>query len=140
MCGKNLDQLFPAERNISRRAKRKETLTVEEYGLMQRYHWIYSVFFPCGNMIVQQSVVMLWSSITGTRPGVILSHSEALPGPQTFESDIPKHVCVKHGMPKTVCWEDIELFYLRDSDGGRDVLCAVIEFRNLKGRPEGADG
>jgi hypothetical protein len=142
MCGKNLDQRFPAERNISRRAKRKETLTVEEYGLMQRYHWIYSVCFRDGNMIVQQSVVMLWSSITGTRPGVILPQSEAPPGmqKQTFESDIPKHVCVKDGMPKTVCWEDIELFYLPDPDGGRDVLCAVIEFRNLKGRPEGADG
>jgi len=103
-------------------------------------------------MLVQQSVVMLWSSITGTRPGVLLpppSSSKASPGsPErqklkqklTFESDIPKHVCVEDDMLKTVCWGDIELFYLQNPDGGRDIPCAIIDFRNLKGRPEGADG
>jgi len=79
---------------------------------------------------------MLWSSITGTRPGVLLPPSELK---QTFESDIPKYVSVDD-MPKTVCWEDIELMYLRNPDEGRDVPCAIINFRNLKGRPEGADG
>ncbi|OJJ62717.1 hypothetical protein ASPSYDRAFT_86371 [Aspergillus sydowii CBS 593.65] len=49
----------------------------------------------------------------------------------------------RHGMddlPALVCYRDIELFYLKDPDSKRDVLCAIIEFRNLKGRPEGADG
>jgi hypothetical protein len=122
-------------------------------------------------MVVQQSTVMLWSSITGTRPGVLLpriSSSDSTStgnagsvdgtftrgqGPltapalhpkrrkrnKTFESDIPKYVSVDD-TPKTVCWEDIELFYLRNPEGGRDVPCAIINFRNLKGRPEGADG
>ena len=58
---------------------------------------------------------------------------------QAFESDIPKYVSVNDDL-KTVCWEDIELFYLRNPGGGRHVLCAIIDFRNLKGRPEGADG
>ena len=31
-------------------------------------------------------------------------------------------------------------FYLKDPNGCRGVLCAIIEFRNLKGHPEGADG
>ena len=35
---------------------------------------------------------------------------------------------------------DIEPVYLKDPNSGRDVLCAIIEFRNLKGRPKGADG
>lgn len=67
-----LEYVFPAERKICRRAKKKDTLTIEEYSLFQRCHWIYSFYFRCGNMLVQQSTVMLWSSITGTRPGVLL--------------------------------------------------------------------
>jgi hypothetical protein len=120
-------------------------------------------------MLVQQSTVMLWSSITGTRPGVLLlklsssaaqstSGAKSVDGTlsqgqdpptipttrgrkrnETFKSDLPKYAFIDD-TPKTVLWEDIELFYLRNPDGGRDVLCAIINFRNLKGRPEGADG
>jgi hypothetical protein len=56
-----------------------------------------------------------------------------------FQSDIPQYISAKD-LPDSVCYRDIELFYLGDSTGNRDVLCAIIEFRNLKGRPEGADG
>ncbi|PYH89774.1 hypothetical protein BO71DRAFT_464394 [Aspergillus ellipticus CBS 707.79] len=113
-----LDQVFPAERKVPRRMK-KNTLDVD-----------------------------LWSAITGTRPGVLLPQkaSKADRSPlgkrkldQTFQSDIPKHVSVDD-LPDFVCYRDIELFYLKDPDSKRDVLCAIIEFRNLKGRTEGADG
>jgi hypothetical protein len=57
---------------------------------------------------------------------------------KSFESDLPKYVPISDA-PKTVYWRDIELFYIRNPDGGRDVLCAIINFTNLKGRPEGAD-
>lgn len=108
-------------------------------------------------MIIQQAVIMLWSSITGTRPGVLLPQREApaistpqvntpdgLPSrkrkrDQHFKSDLPQRVSLDD-LPKTVCYRDLELFYLKDPNGGRDVLCGIIEFRNLKGRPEGADG
>jgi Protein of unknown function (DUF3435) len=108
-------------------------------------------------MIIQQAMIMLWSSITGTQPGVLLPQREASATrtPQTntpdgfpskkrkrdqqFKSDLPQRVSLDD-LPKTVCYRDIELFYLKDPNNGRDVLCAVIEFRNLKGRPEGADG
>jgi len=92
---------------------------------------------------------MLWSSITGTRPGVLLAEGQDQPAvsaphsgrkrDKSFESDLPKYVPISDA-PKTVCWRDIELFYIRNPDGGRDVLCAIINFTNLKGRPEGADG
>jgi hypothetical protein len=88
----------------------------------------------------------MWSAITGTRPGVLLpqgeSESAASEGrkrKRSIKSDLPQHVSL-NDLPPTVCYRDIELFYLRNPDGGRDVLCAIIEFRNLKGRPEGADG
>ncbi|THC96072.1 hypothetical protein EYZ11_004445 [Aspergillus tanneri] len=57
---------------------------------------------------------------------------------QTFQSDLPKHVSVD-GLPDSVCYRDIELFYLKDPDSKRDVLCAIIKFCNLKGRLEDAD-
>ena len=56
-----------------------------------------------------------------------------------FKSDVPAYVYATDP-PQTVCWRDVELFFLRDPDGGQDVPCMIIEFRNLKGRPEGADG
>jgi hypothetical protein len=58
---------------------------------------------------------------------------------QSFKSDLPQRVSIDD-LPKTVCYRNIELFYLKDPDCDHDVLCAIIEFRNLKGRPEGADG
>lgn len=94
---------------------------------------------------------MLWSSITGSRPGVLLPDAQAsddfqeggirkrVRTTQSFVSDIPQYVHADD-MPKTVCYEDIKFFYLRNPAGGQDVLCAIITFRNLKGRPEGADG
>ena len=106
-------------------------------------------------MLVQQSTVMLWSSITGTRSDVLLpklsssaaqstSGAKSVDGTlsqgqdppttsttrgrkrnEAFKSDLPKYAFI-HDAPKT---EDIELFYLRNPDGGRDVLCAIINFK-----------
>ena len=99
-------------------------------------------------MIVQFATVQLWSADTGTRPGVMLLQDTSVPvyssrgkGQRalTFESDLPKHISLKD-LPDSVCYRDIELFYLKDPQSKRDVLCAVIEFRNLEDRPEGADG
>ncbi|EKV17642.1 hypothetical protein PDIP_30550 [Penicillium digitatum Pd1] len=99
-------------------------------------------------MIVQFATVQLWSAITGTRPGVLLPQDTSSPGTpalgkrkrdDTFQSDLPKHITLKD-LPDSVCYRDIELLYLKDPQSKRDVLCAIIEFRNLKGRPEGADG
>ncbi|KAI3193967.1 hypothetical protein CBS147311_8868 [Penicillium roqueforti] len=96
----------------------------------------------------RQQMRRLWSAITGTRPGVLLPQDTSSPSnpvlgkrkrDNTFQSDLPKYISLKD-LPDSVCYRDIELFYLKDLHGKRDVLCAIIEFRNLKGRPEGADG
>ncbi|KAJ5778330.1 hypothetical protein N7520_001576 [Penicillium odoratum] len=139
---------FPAERKIPRRTKNKNTLDVDVFCAIYRHHWVHSRFFRHGNMIVQFATVQLWSAITGTRPGVLLPQNTSLPGnpslgkrkrAHAFESDLPKYISSKD-LPDSVCYRDIELFYLKDPQSKRDVLCAIIEFRNLKGRPEGADG
>jgi hypothetical protein len=110
-------------------------------------------------MVIQQAAFKLLSAITGTRPGVLLPQGVATnPGPsntniakgdspsrgtkrkqdESFKSDLPQPISLDD-LPHTVCYRDVELFYLKNT-GGRDILCAIIEFRNLKGRPEGADG
>ena len=43
-------------------------------------------------------------------------------------------------LPRTVCYGDVDLFVIRNPEGGSDVLVAVINFRNLKGQPQGAEG
>jgi hypothetical protein len=107
-------------------------------------------------MTIQHATIMMWSAITGTRPGVLLPQiessnlsepklSQELPPSssqkrkQAFRSDLPQHIFLDNLSP-AVCYRDIELFHLRDPEEGRDVLCAIIEFRNLKGRPEGSNG
>ncbi|CEL09489.1 hypothetical protein ASPCAL12624 [Aspergillus calidoustus] len=142
-----LEHVLPAERKISRRTKTKNTLDVDVFCVIYRHHWVYSKYFRHGSMIVQFATVQLWSAITGTRPGVLLPQKASLSDTsldkrkrdQTFQSDLPKYVSVDD-LPSSVCYRDIELFILKDPDSKRDVLCAIIEFRNLKGRPEGADG
>jgi len=57
----------------------------------------------------------------------------------SFKSDLPQRIS-SDDLPNIICYRDIELFYLRNPDDGQDVLCAIIEFHNFKGRPEGADG
>lgn len=137
--------------------KKKSTLDIDDFCVLLRHHWVHSSFFRHGSMIIQQAVIMLWSSITGTQPGVLLPQQDATNDPNasqdgllslgprkrkqgdSFKSDLPQWIS-PNDLPNTICYKGIELFYLRNPDDGRDVLCAIIEFRNLKGRPEGADG
>jgi hypothetical protein len=56
-----------------------------------------------------------------------------------FQSDIPKYVRYDD-LPTTLCYSDIDLFVIRNPDGGSDVIVAVIDFRNLKGTEQGAEG
>ncbi|KAL4861156.1 hypothetical protein BDV12DRAFT_208310 [Aspergillus spectabilis] len=142
-----LEHVFPAERKIPRRTKKKNTLDMGVFCVTYRHHWVHSKHFRHGSMIIQFAMIQLWSAITGTRPGVLLPQKASLASTllgkrkqeQTFQSNLPQYVSVDD-LPASVCYRDIELFYLKDPDSKRDVLCAIIEFRNLKGRPEGADG
>lgn len=47
-------------------------MTLEDYDMFKQYHWKSSFYFRDGNMFVQHDVVMQWSSISGSRPGVRL--------------------------------------------------------------------
>jgi hypothetical protein len=131
---KFLAGVFRAERKIPRGTKDKNTLDVDAFGVIYRHHWVHSRFFRHGSMIVQFATVQLWSAITGTRPGVLLPQDTSSPGnpvlgkrkrDDTFQSDLPRHISSKD-LPDSVCYRDIELFYLKDPQSKRDVLCAII--------------
>ncbi|KAF7596637.1 hypothetical protein BBP40_000559 [Aspergillus hancockii] len=129
------------------RMKKTNTLDVDVFCVTYRHHCVHSRFFRHGSMVIQFTTTQLWSAITGTRPGVLLPQKASLGDTSlgkhrrglTFQSDLLKHVSVD-GLPASVCYSDIELFYLKDPGSKHDALCAIVEFRNLKGLPEGADG
>lgn len=99
--------------------------------------------------------MLLWSSITGTRPCVLVPPKAPAVTQEMEEgnnpvkkagqarghrqSDIPKFVRYDD-LPKTVCYGDIELFVIRNPQGGSDIVVAVVDFRNLKGTEQGSEG
>lgn len=102
--------------------KDKNTLDVGVFCVIYWHHWVHSRFFHHGSMIIQFATIQVWSAITGTRPGVLLPQNTSLPDNSslskhrqnpTFQSDLPKHLPVTD-LLDSVCYRNIELFYLRD--------------------------
>lgn len=58
----------------------------------------------------------------------------------TLVNDVSESNAQNTKRPGTVYYGDIDLFLLRNPDNPeRDILMAEVNFRNLKGRAEGAD-
>jgi hypothetical protein len=121
---------------------------------------MYTALTPLGRLLLQEAFVLLGASITGTRPRILVPPSSITmtleeAGPQgenerktskggrkplgDFQSDIPKYVRYDD-LPRSLCYGDIDLFVIRNPNGGSDVIVAVIDFRNLKGTEQGAEG
>jgi hypothetical protein len=106
--------------------------------------------------------VLLCYSFTGTRPRILvppnsiattLEDLEAEQGERQeaelakkrrktlddFQSYIPKYIRYDD-LPPVLCYGDIDLFVIRNPEGGSDVVVVVIDFRNLKGTEQGAEG
>jgi hypothetical protein len=106
------------------------------------------------------SLLILFSAFTGSRPATLLADdspssndsqeasADDVPGSTVADdSDIDTLVGseseskARTTRPKTICYGNINLFLLRNPDNPeRYILMAEVDFRNLKGRPEGADG
>ncbi|KAJ6163767.1 hypothetical protein N7497_003746 [Penicillium chrysogenum] len=115
-----LNGVFPAERKIARRTKEKNTLDVDVFCVIYRRHWVHSRFFAWkydrtifhGHALVRHY---------GTRPGFLLPQKTSLPDDSSmskrkrtdaFQSVLPKYVSLED-LPDSVCYRDIELFYLK---------------------------
>ena len=118
------------------------------------------MIFPTERRRVKNSLLMLWSTFTGSRSATLVandnstsknsreSSADELSG-RTLAVDNDEDILVSDESepkgqitrPQTICYGDIDLFLLRNPDNPeRDILIAEVDFRNLKGRPEGADG
>src|SRR5271163_102298 len=149
------------DHDVSRRARRKDTLSAEDLGILLQWHWKYGTStFANERQRVQMSLLMLFSAFTGSRPGTLLvddsssskdslesSTDDLSSNALAYDSDGDTLVDDKPDSkaqttrPGTICYGDIDLFLLRNPDNPeRDILMAEVDFRNLKGRPEGAKG
>jgi len=149
------------DHDVSRRARRKDTLSAEDLGILLQWHWKYGTStFANERQRVQMSLLMLFSAFTGSRPGTLLAddNSSSKDSRESSADDLSSSTLAYDSdgdtliddkpdskaqttRPGTICYGDIDLFLLRNPDNPeRDILMAEVDFRNLKGRPEGADG
>src|SRR5271170_3324654 len=62
------------DHDVSRRARRKDTLSAEDLGILLQWHWKYGTStFANERQRVQMSLLMLFSAFTGSRPGTLLA-------------------------------------------------------------------
>jgi len=156
-----LNTRLRADHGVTVRPKIKHTMSPEGLGILLRQLWLYTRLKPLGRLLLQEAFLLLCSSITGTRPRILVpprSEATALEELGTedgtmksygskrrgeiqddFQSDIPKYIRYDD-LPTSLCYGDIDLFVIRNPDGGSDVIVAVIDFRNLKGTEQGAEG
>lgn len=149
------------DHDVSRHARRKDTLSAEDLGILLQWHWKYGTsIFTNERQRVQMGLVMLFSAFTGSRPGTLLTDDDSScrdsrenstgdssintlaydSDGDTLVDDIP-NLKAQNVRPGTICYGDIDLFLLRNPDNpDRDILMAEVEFRNLKGKSEGEDG
>ena len=145
------------DHDVRRQARQKDTLSAEDLGILLQWHWKYgTAAFTNERQRVQLSLLILFSVFTGSRPDTLLGEddssstnsqessiddlSDSSDG-DTLVDDRSKSNAQNTKRPGTVCYGDIELFLLRNPDNAeRDILMAEVNFRNLKGRAEGADG
>jgi Protein of unknown function (DUF3435) len=150
------------DHNVSRQSRQKDTLSAEDLGILLQWHWEYgTAVFTNERQRVQLSLLMLFSAFTGSRPDTLLGEDDSSStnsqessiddsSDTTLADNSDGDTLVDDGSesnaqntkrPGTVCYGDIELFLLRNPDNPqRDILMAEVNFRNLKGRAEGADG
>jgi hypothetical protein len=149
------------DHEVSRRARRKDTLSAEDLGILLQWHWKYgTLIFPIERRRCELSLLKLWSSFTGSRPATLVANDNSTSyksressadngsgGSLADDSDGDtlvggeSELMAQTATPQTVCYRDINLFLLRNPDNpDRDIPMAEVDFRNLKGRPEGADG
>jgi hypothetical protein len=107
---------------------------------------------------VKMGLLMLFSAFTGSRPATLLTDNDSScrDSRENSTDDLSSSILAydsdgetlvdnkpnsRTTRPGTIYYGDIDLFLLRNPDNPeRDILITEVDFRNLKGRPEGADG
>ena len=137
-------------------------MSPQDLGVLLRQLWLYTRLAPLGRQLVQMAFVLLCCSFTGTRPRILMPPNsiattlEDLEAGQEerqeaelaknsrkilddFQSYIPKYIRYDD-LPPALCYGDIDLFAIRNPKGASNVVVTMIDFRNLKGTDQGAEG
>jgi|SRR5271163_3041733 len=76
------------DHDVSRRARRKDTLSAEDLGILLQWHWKYGTStFANERQRVQMSLLMLFSAFTGSRPATLLDSSSSSNDSQEASTD-----------------------------------------------------
>src|SRR2546421_1673155 len=125
-------------------------MSAEGLGILLWQLWLYMRLTCLSRLLLQIAVVLLRSSLTGTRsriivpPKSILTTSKKLPVEdkimdrqhhlktageklRDFQSNIPKYVWYDDS-PPTLCYRDINLFVIRNPEGGSNIITAIVNF------------
>ena len=120
--------------DVSRRARRKDTLSAEGLGILLQWHWKYGMStFTNERQRVQMSLLMLFSAFTGSRPATLLAgDNPSLNDSQEGSADDLSSTApvddsdgdtlvggesdskAQTTRPGTICYGDIGLFLLRN--------------------------
>jgi hypothetical protein len=65
------------DHEVSRRARRKDTLSAEDLGILLQWRWKYGTStFANERQRIQMSLLILFSAFTGSRPGTLLADDD----------------------------------------------------------------
>ena len=77
------------DHDVSRRARRKDTLSAEDLGILLQWHWKYGPStFANERQRVQMSLLMLFSAFTGSRPATLLADDSSSSSNDSQEASI----------------------------------------------------
>ena len=68
----NLNSQMHEDHEVSRCARRKDTLSAEDFGILLQWHWMYGkLIFPTERSRVGNSLLKPWAGFTGSRPATL---------------------------------------------------------------------
>jgi hypothetical protein len=67
------------DHDVSRRARQKDTLSTEDLGILLQWYWKYGrLIFPTERRRSENSLLILWSGFTGTRPAILVANNTSI--------------------------------------------------------------
>lgn len=123
--------------------RQKPVMNVDDIFLILHHHWVLDTsIFPHERQRLQLALLLLLSAYTATRPGALVykatnrrAQMEHYIGWEDDEDSANEGNEANLGWEdiKTLCYEDVTLVLLPNSDGKRDVLVLEVALKYTKG-------
>ncbi len=123
--------------------REKPVMNVDDIFLILHHHWVLDTsIFPNERQRLQLALLLLLSAYTATRPGALVykvtnkrAQREHYIGWEVDEDSANEgnEPNLDWEVIKTLCYEDVTLVLLPNSDGNRDVLVMEVALKYTKG-------